>query len=153
MRARLTSTAAMAAFLALAPGAGAQQPPAEPALPVQPPVETPVAPPPIPEPPPGEPPAATVITDDEAAFAQGEEPARLAPGATAPPPPGPAVAGAQASAPASPAPALPRGATTRGQLPFTGPNAGVLALLGALFCALGLGLRRWIAAPGDIFMA
>jgi hypothetical protein len=153
MRALLTSTAAVAAFLALAPGAGAQQPPADPTLPEQPPVETPVAPPPIAEPPPGEPPAATVITDDEAAFAEGEEPARPAPTVPAPSPAGPAVAGAQASAQASPAPSLARGATTRGQLPFTGPNAGVLALLGALFCAVGLGLRRWIAAAEGIFMA
>jgi hypothetical protein len=59
------------------------------------------------------------------------------------PAPAPAVAAAQAPAESAPADQQIRtSAHPKGQLPFTGPDAGPLALIGLMLLAGGLGLRR-----------
>jgi len=71
----------------------------------------------------------------------GEEPAQQEPAPTATP--APAAPSQAAPAPtATPAPAAPAPAGSGDQLPYTGADAGPLALAGALLVGAGVALRR-----------
>ena len=61
------------------------------------------------------------------------------------PAPQPSSSAAQATQPVATAPATPAAGSAK-TLPFTGVDAGPLALLGALLLAAGLGLRRTLGA-------